>query len=92
MKVIVYHRGYGCDTGCCGHTVEMFADDVVAAAADFDPRFADSVHDDSDANFSFDHPWDGDGLEFARKMVERAYGAEHVADLDWDHCIVTTDC
>lgn len=23
MKVVVYHRGYGCDTGCCGHTVEM---------------------------------------------------------------------
>jgi len=22
-KVIVYHRGYGCDTGCCGHEIEM---------------------------------------------------------------------
>lgn len=21
-KVIVYHAGYGCDTGCCGHIVE----------------------------------------------------------------------
>lgn len=21
--VIVYHSGYGCDTGCCGHRVEM---------------------------------------------------------------------
>lgn len=23
MKVIVYHTGYGCDTGCCGHVVEV---------------------------------------------------------------------
>lgn len=23
MRVVVYHRGYGCDTGCCGHTVEL---------------------------------------------------------------------
>lgn len=21
-KVIVYHTGYGCDTGCCGHAVQ----------------------------------------------------------------------
>lgn len=23
MKVRVYHTGYGCDSGCCGHVVEM---------------------------------------------------------------------
>jgi hypothetical protein len=23
MKVIVYHSYYGCETGCCGHTVEL---------------------------------------------------------------------
>jgi hypothetical protein len=23
MKVIVYHAEYGCDTGCCGHVVEL---------------------------------------------------------------------
>lgn len=22
MKLIVYHTSYGCDTGCCGHTLE----------------------------------------------------------------------
>ena len=22
-KIIVYHAGYGCDTGCCGHIVEV---------------------------------------------------------------------
>ena len=23
MRVIVIHRGYGCETGCCGHAVEV---------------------------------------------------------------------
>lgn len=23
MRVVVYHAGYGCDTGCCGHVVEL---------------------------------------------------------------------
>lgn len=22
-KVVVYHTGYGCDTGCCGHVIEV---------------------------------------------------------------------
>lgn len=26
-KVIVYHSEYGCDTGCCGHTVELREED-----------------------------------------------------------------
>lgn len=23
MKVVVYHRGIGCDTGCCGHAIKI---------------------------------------------------------------------
>jgi len=23
MKIIVYHSLYGCDTGCCGHRIEI---------------------------------------------------------------------
>jgi hypothetical protein len=23
MKVIVYHSFYGCETGCCGHVIEL---------------------------------------------------------------------
>lgn len=22
-KIVVYHNSYGCDTGCCGHVIEM---------------------------------------------------------------------
>lgn len=28
MKIIVYHGGYGCDTGCCGHWVKVDGKDV----------------------------------------------------------------
>jgi hypothetical protein len=24
-NIVVLHSGYGCDTGCCGHTVDMGA-------------------------------------------------------------------
>ena len=23
MKILVYHRMYGCDTGCCGHAISV---------------------------------------------------------------------
>lgn len=23
MRIIVYHTSYGCESGCCGHTVEI---------------------------------------------------------------------
>ena len=28
MKIRVYHRGYDCDTGCCGHVVEVDGNEV----------------------------------------------------------------
>ena len=27
-KLIVYHRFYGCDTGCCGHAINIDGKDV----------------------------------------------------------------
>ena len=34
-KVVVFHRYYGCDTGCCGHAVMVDGDEVNAARLDF---------------------------------------------------------
>jgi hypothetical protein len=28
MKVVVVHRGYGCDTGCCGHCIEVDGEEL----------------------------------------------------------------
>lgn len=27
MKIVVFHKSYGCDTGCCGHVVQSDDDD-----------------------------------------------------------------
>jgi hypothetical protein len=69
-KIVVYHSGFGCATGCCGHTIKG----------------------DDNEEFFFDHPWGEDYFEWAKELVRREWGAEHVADLDWDNCIVVADC
>lgn len=89
-RVIVYHRGYGCDTGCCGHAVDVFPDDAVTQP-DFDPYWSGGERD----KFVFDHPYDdyddAARLRWAQELVRRTYGEEHVKDLDWEHCIVSAD-
>jgi hypothetical protein len=27
-KLVIYHTGYGCDSGCCGHAVEVEGGDM----------------------------------------------------------------
>lgn len=71
-KVIVYHGTYGCETGCCGHWVEV----------DGDP---------DSATFSFSHPYSGDPLDYAKMLVSARFSKEHVADLDWDNCVIVDD-
>lgn len=69
MKVIVLHEEYGCETGCCGHVIEVDGERV--------------------GEFDFSHPNDGeDPLEFAKRMVRDELGEQHVADLQWDECII----
>lgn len=94
-KVIVYHRGYGCDTGCCGHVVEVFDDEVVAREG-FDPYWSGGPYwSGRREHFSFTHPDDdldeAGKIAWAREFVRATLGEEHVADLDWDHCIVSDD-
>lgn len=45
MIIRVYHSGYGCDTGCCGHVVEVEDDDgATREQFEFDhPYGADSA-------------------------------------------------
>lgn len=75
MKVIVYHAYYGCDTGCCGHVVEIRKDD--------------GGYEKS--KFEFEHPYDRDTRAFVEELVTRTFGAEHVADIDWDNVVVDED-
>ncbi len=71
-RVIVYHSGYGCGTGCCGHVVEM--DGVIRNV------------------FRFAHPYEERSARaFAEEMVRDAFGDDHVADLDWEGCVIVDD-
>lgn len=78
-KVIVYHSYYGCDTGCCGHRVEIINPD------------AERVYT-GNGEFKFDHPDQGeDDVTFAIRLVTEEFGADHVEDLDWENCVIYDD-
>lgn len=79
-KVVVSHASYGCDTGCCGHIIE--------------------VDDEEVGGFYFSHPHTPDGTpaereaayrRFAEELVRDELGEEHVADLDWEDCVIVDD-
>lgn len=76
IKVVVLHEYYGCDTGCCGHVVRL------------------NDEDGDEIQFDFDHPYNEDkrmwAIKFAQQAVEEQYDKYHIADLDWDNCVV--DC
>jgi hypothetical protein len=77
MRVTVYHGYYGCDTGCCGHWVEL---EDGTRSFDFTHCYIDSK--DVEAR-----------KQWARDLVEAEFGTEHCADLDWDNCVLSGgDC
>lgn len=73
MRVLVYHTDYGCDSGCCGHAVEI-------------QNYLDVKVRES---FIFAHPDEGESLEdFVCRLVTKEFGAEHCKDIDWENCVV----
>lgn len=50
---------------------------------------------DETTQFEFLHPYGDDrrqwAIEFAQDAVREKYGADHVADLDWDECEIMDD-
>ena len=92
MKVVVYHSGYGCETGCCGHTVELRDDNdnEIRHKFEFDhPDF--TPNKDHDAAFN-DLMKKEAFIKFAIELVKDTFGEEHVKDLDWDNCHVANYC
>lgn len=84
-RVVVYHGYYGCDTGCCGHTLEVD-----------DPELQRKIG----WGFNFFHPryYGDDPVEmekaakkFAEDFIREELGEEHVADLDWENSVVIRD-
>ena len=77
VRVVVYHGSYGCDTGCCGHYVTLENGTEIPGS------------------WTFGHPYGDDfkawAIDYAQSVVRKKYGAEHVADLDWNNCQVSDD-
>ena len=71
-RIVVSHQSYGCDTGRCGHVIE--------------------VDDEQVGGFHFSHPYGDDVRQWAEELIASELGAEHVADLDRDNCVVVDDC
>lgn len=76
MKVTVYHRGYGCDTGCCGHAIKIDGEEL-RGSFDFTHPYC-----------KHHKQW---AVEFAQKVIEEKFGPEHTFDLDWENCEVIDD-
>lgn len=74
--VIVYHDTYGCDTGCCGHVIEI---DGATERFEFN-------HPNWTREGGAEDP-----RAFAERFVREEFGDEHVADLDWDACSIVND-
>lgn len=69
-RIVVLHAYCGCESGCCGHIVEV---------------------SDGRSQFTFAHPYNGNVRAFVRKVVTDRYSEKHVADIDWDNCIVSEE-
>lgn len=74
LKVIVFHTTYGCDTGCCGHTI------MVDGGLENDLySFTFDHPDDGQDHKEF-------ALEFAKEWAKQNLDENHSWDLDWDNC------
>ena len=69
-RVIVYHGMYGCETGCCGHWVDLGDRKKL--------MFGHYGHYDGQEPAETSR-------EYAERIIREMYGDEHVADLDWEH-------
>lgn len=80
-RIVVYHGFYGCDTGCCGHYV--FVDDEDIGGIDFGHPFASSGATPEERTQAY--------RDYARDLITERLGADHVADIDWDNCVIFDD-
>lgn len=71
LKVRVFHGYYGCETGCCGHFIEV-EDDSGKTVAD---------------KFEFSHPYDEEAKQWATELAQKYILEKHpdcYDTIDWD--------
>ena len=72
IKVRVYHSGYGCDTGCCGHIVELTDSDRTVGLFEFTHPRMENMEDV--------RKW---ATELARKSIQKEFPS-CLDSIDWD--------
>lgn len=80
MKIIVYHGNDGCESGCCGHIIDMDG---------ADEKFTLS-HPSTKSDLS-DTEREAVYRRFAEELVTKMFGEAHVKDLDWGRCVISED-
>jgi hypothetical protein len=82
-RLVVYHTGYGCDTGCCGHSV-TYEDDNGTEHEEFafshlprgidkrDPLYRQKI------------------IQWVKKEFD--FDCLNVEDLDWENCLILENC
>lgn len=76
MKVIVYHASYGCETGCCGHVVQVVGND-----------YTQKFHFEHPYMINNEEAL----KQWAKDLVEDTFGKDHTYDLDWENCNILDD-
>lgn len=77
-KIVVYHEGRGCATGCCGHAIYVNGAEEREAFEQDHPRATGRRKRATPAELR----------QFAEQLVTQELGSDHVADLDWENCLV----
>lgn len=82
MVIVVYHDYYGCETGCCGHRIEMSEENEPGLAIE--------------TSFIFDHPYflNLDDEPAVRHWLEYVIEEEfpgHTHTIDFSRCIISRD-
>jgi hypothetical protein len=74
IRVRVYHSSYGCETGCCGHIVELTGGAVISAEKfEFTHPYGENVN-----------TW---AREFAEEVI-RSEWPECIDAIDWNSMVV----
>ncbi len=83
-RIIVYHTGYGCETGCCGHAIEVDGEHL-HGSFEFDHPY-DLYRFSNDVEGRDQHI-----QEYVKDKVRQQMGEEHIKDIDFSMCIVSDD-
>jgi hypothetical protein len=78
LRYVVMHRPYGCETGCCGHSI-LLPD-------------GEEIEDSFRFEHPYDATTDEERKAWAEQFLRAELGEKHVKDLLWEESEVFVDC